>query len=60
MTKTEPTMQFFVNKTEFARSVDSLLSRAGEDSTLTMTIKRSKSGEFCVSDVTLRLGGTSR
>lgn len=60
MTKTEHTTVFFVDKKEFAASVDRLLKQEGEDYTLTMTIRRSKSGEFSASDVTLHYVGTSR
>ena len=60
MTKTEPTTAFFVDKEELARSVDALLEKAGSGYTLTMTIRRSKSGEFSVSAATLRLEDTSQ
>lgn len=58
MTKTEPTTKSFKNKEAFVQSVDNLLKEMGADYTLTMTIRRSKSGEFSVSDVTLRSEGT--
>lgn len=59
MTKTEPMTVFFVSKEVLARSVDDLLERAGSGYTLTMTIRRSKSGEFCVSGATLHSVDTS-
>lgn len=60
MTKTAHTKQFFVNKEEFAQSVDALLEKAGSGCTLTMTIKRSNDGAFCVSDAMLHSETTSR
>lgn len=59
MTKTALTIPYLLSKRAFAEYVDNLLKSEAEDSTLTMTIKRSEYGEFCVSDVMLLSGGTS-
>lgn len=60
MTKTEPTTAFSGDRAGFVLFVENLLSREDGDSTLTMTIRRSKRGVFSVSGVTPPSEGTSR
>lgn len=60
MTKTELTTVSFRNKAACVLFASALLESEGSGSTLTMTIKRSRSGASFVFDVMLHSEGTSR
>lgn len=60
MTKTVLMIASCLHKGASVRFVSAPQEWEGKDYTLTMTIKRSKSGEFSVSDATLRCEDTSR
>ena len=60
MTKTEHTTVSFGSRKACVQFADALLKSEGNDSTLTMTIKRSRSGASFVFAVTLPCVVTSR